>query len=61
VAGRCEQGNEPSGSVKDGKFLDWLSDYYLLKKYSVSWSWVGLGWLVAWFHELCICKYVSLA
>ena len=24
VAGTCECGNEPSGSVKCGKFLDWL-------------------------------------
>jgi hypothetical protein len=32
VAGSCEHGNEPSGSIKGGKFLDWLSDYQLLKK-----------------------------
>ena len=24
VAGTCECGNEPSGSVKCGEFLDWL-------------------------------------
>ena len=24
VAGTCEFGNEPSGSIKCGKFLDWL-------------------------------------
>ena len=24
VAGTCECGNEPSGSIKCGKFLDWL-------------------------------------
>jgi len=28
----CEDGNEPSGSVRGGKFLDWLSDYELVKK-----------------------------
>jgi hypothetical protein len=22
----CEHGNEPSGSIKGGEFLDWLSD-----------------------------------
>jgi hypothetical protein len=26
VAGSCEHGNEPSGSIKDGEF-DCLSDY----------------------------------
>jgi hypothetical protein len=31
VAGSCEHGNEPLHSKKGGKFLDWLSDYYLLK------------------------------
>jgi hypothetical protein len=25
VAGSCEHGNEPSGSIKCGEFLDWLS------------------------------------
>jgi len=23
----CEHGNEPSGSIKRGEFVDWLSDY----------------------------------
>jgi hypothetical protein len=27
VAGFCELDNEPSGSIKGGKVLDWLSDY----------------------------------
>jgi hypothetical protein len=27
MAGLCEHGNEPSGSTKDGEFLDQLSDY----------------------------------
>jgi len=26
VAGSCKHGNEPWGSVKGGKFLDYLSD-----------------------------------
>jgi hypothetical protein len=25
VAGFCEYGNDPSGSIKGGEFLDWLS------------------------------------
>jgi hypothetical protein len=32
VAGSCEHGNELSGSIKGGEFLDALSDYYLLRK-----------------------------
>jgi hypothetical protein len=27
VAGSCEHGNEPSGSIKGKEFLDQLSDY----------------------------------
>jgi hypothetical protein len=30
VAGSCEHGNEPSGSIKGGEFLDQLSDYNVL-------------------------------
>jgi hypothetical protein len=26
VAGSCEHGNGPSGSIKGGEFLDWVSD-----------------------------------
>jgi hypothetical protein len=32
VANCREHGNETSGSVRGGAFLDWLSDRYLLKK-----------------------------
>jgi hypothetical protein len=31
VASSCEHSNEPSGSLKDGKFLDYLSVSKLLK------------------------------
>jgi hypothetical protein len=31
-------GNEPSGSIKDGEFHDKPSDYQLLKKDCVPWS-----------------------
>jgi hypothetical protein len=37
VAGLCENGNELSGSIKSREFLDYLSDYQLLKKDSVPW------------------------
>jgi hypothetical protein len=42
MAGCCEYGNEPSVSIKGGVFLDYLSDYQLLKKDSTSYS----CWLV---------------
>jgi hypothetical protein len=38
VAGYCEHGNEPSGSIKDGAFFGLLSDYQLLKKDCALWS-----------------------
>jgi hypothetical protein len=38
VAGFCEYGNEPSGSIKCEEFLDQLETGWLLKKYSVLWS-----------------------
>jgi hypothetical protein len=37
VAGFCERGNEPSGSIKDEGFVDYLSYYQLLKKDPASW------------------------
>jgi hypothetical protein len=38
VAGSCEHGNETSGSINGGEFLDQLSNYKLLKDYaSCSW------------------------
>ena len=38
VAGACECGNEPSGSIKYMEFLDQLINCQLLKKDSASWS-----------------------
>jgi hypothetical protein len=38
VAGCCENVNEPSGSIKDGEFVDLLSDYQFVKEDSVSCS-----------------------
>jgi hypothetical protein len=31
VAGSCERSNEPLGSIKGREFLDYSSDYWLLK------------------------------
>ena len=38
VADACECGNEPSGSVKCGEFLDQLQASQLLRKDSAPWS-----------------------
>ena len=38
MAGTCEYGKEPSGSIKCGEFLDWLKTGWLLKKGSAAWS-----------------------
>jgi hypothetical protein len=38
VVGICKDGSEPSDSTKGRQFLDYLSDYWLLKKDSASWS-----------------------
>ena len=38
VAGTSECGNEPSGSIKCGEFLDWLKTSQILKKNSALWS-----------------------
>jgi hypothetical protein len=34
----CEHGNKSSGSIKFREFLDYLSDYQLLKKDPTLWS-----------------------
>jgi hypothetical protein len=38
MAGSCECGNEPSGSIKCRKFLDWVRICLLLRKDSAPWS-----------------------
>ena len=38
MAGTCKSGNEPSGSIKCGEFLDHLGNGQFLKKFSVSCS-----------------------
>ena len=37
VAGTCECGNEPSGSIKCVEFLDWLRTGWILKKDCAAW------------------------
>jgi hypothetical protein len=36
VEGSCEHGNEPSGSIKCWEVLEWLHNWQLLKKGSLS-------------------------
>jgi hypothetical protein len=38
VEGSCKHGNENSGSRKCWEILEWLSDWWLLKKDSAPWS-----------------------
>jgi hypothetical protein len=38
VTGSCEHGNQPPGSINGVEFLDDLSYYHLLMKYSAPWS-----------------------
>jgi hypothetical protein len=38
VAGYSERGNDISGSLKGREFIDQLSDYQLLQKYSNPWK-----------------------
>ena len=45
MAGCCEGGNEPSGSIKCGTFLGYLRTVWLLRKDCTPWSWL-VGWLV---------------
>jgi len=39
VAGSREHGNEPSGAIKGGEFLDTMSESWFLKDF-VPWTWV---------------------
>jgi hypothetical protein len=38
VEDSCEHGNEPSGCTEFWEILEWLSDWWLLKKGSAPWS-----------------------
>ena len=69
VAGCCECGNEPSGSIKCGEFLDQLRTSQLLKKNSAPWSYLVsqlasqliqlVGWLVAQLVSQLVSQSVS--
>jgi hypothetical protein len=52
VAGSCEHGNETSGYIKEGKSVDWLINYKLLKRDSAAWSYCILSLLLVGFHLL---------
>jgi hypothetical protein len=43
VEGSCEHGNEPSGSIKGGKFLGQMSDCQHLNKDSAPWLFFANG------------------
>ena len=50
VADTCECGDEPSGSMKCGEFLDYMRTCQLLKKDSAAWSNIclaggGVDWI----------------
>jgi hypothetical protein len=38
VADSCEHGNKTSDLIKDGEFLDYLSDCQILRKDCAPWS-----------------------
>jgi len=38
MTGFCEHGNEPSGCIKYGEFLDWLQNDEIFKMDSAPWS-----------------------
>jgi hypothetical protein len=41
VAGCCKHGNEPSGTIKCWEILYQLSNWWVLKNDSASWSWLA--------------------
>jgi hypothetical protein len=41
LAGSCEHGNKPSGSIQFMELLEWLINYWLLKKLSASCTYVS--------------------
>jgi hypothetical protein len=40
MMGSCNDSNEPLGSIKDGKFLDYLSKYLFFIKGSAPWGYL---------------------
>jgi hypothetical protein len=41
--GTCEYGDEPSGSLRCGEFLDSLRTRWLFRKNSAPWSWLVMA------------------
>jgi len=64
VAGSFGSGNEPSGSIKCRKFLDWLRNHQLLEKDSAPWSYIfmvtfrRLDRLLLYLAKIHICIYL---
>jgi hypothetical protein len=52
-----EHGNEPSGSIKGGEFIDKLSDCQLLKKDSA--SFLLTPWCRTFFEKLIVTQLVK--
>jgi hypothetical protein len=55
MAGSYEHDNESLGSFKSEEFLDYLSDFYLLKKDSAPWSYVVTSCML--FSTLSLKQY----
>ena len=57
LAGTCDCGNEPSGSIKFGVFLDFLKTCQLLRKDSAPWSDVidmTILFLAVWYRQIIL-------
>jgi hypothetical protein len=53
MAGCCEHGNEPSGSIKESEFLEGLSDYISFTTRNLPHT---VGWLVKRFEAFTTLK-----
>jgi hypothetical protein len=51
VAGSCEYGEEPLGSIECSDFFEWLGDHWLLRKDSAPWN-----YFVSMFTCLLVCN-----
>ena len=55
MAGTCGCGNEPSGFIECGEFLDWLRTGYFLKK-----DCAALSRYVCMYVSMYVCMYVCV-
>jgi len=60
VGGSCGDGNEPSGSMKGGIFLDHRNEFWLLRKESVPWSSVIYNFKIPNIDNLDFKRYFRL-